>query len=163
MGILNRSFFWSKTASSCIIQPSTKGTLSQPAMRSTASAGGLAQRTRGFTLIELLVVIGIIAILAGLLLPALSRAKRHSLTIVCLNNLRQLEVCWHSYAMDHNDVLVPNNSIAGIDTNGPASTLAKGTSWCLADPTDVNVQVGMLWDYNQSLGIYHCPADRSTL
>ena len=86
------------------------------------------RRTRGFTLVELLVVIGIIATLTSLLLPALGRAKRRSLTVVCLNNLKQLQTCWHSYAMDHFDVLAPNNSVEGIDTNGPVQALAKGLS-----------------------------------
>jgi prepilin-type processing-associated H-X9-DG protein len=46
---------------------------------------------------------------------------------------------------------------------GSGGTIASGASWCLAEPTATNVQNGMLFTYNQSLGIYHCPADRSRL
>src|ERR1051325_7529166 len=112
---------------------------------------------KGFTLIELLVVIAIIAILAAMLLPSLSKAKSHSQTTHCLNNLKQLGSCWQMYCQDNNDVLVPNNS---IDNNG---TNIAGGSWALANPTLANVQNGMLYELHKSVGIYHCPADRSTL
>jgi len=136
-------------------------------MRSKAFADSCGQSNAGprraFTLIELLVVIAIIAILAALLLPALNRAKSRSLTVVSINNLKQLQTCWHSYAMDHGDVLVPNNSVTGVGPAGNEGAIASGISWCLAEPTEANVQNGMLFEYNRSLGIYHCPADRSTL
>lgn len=120
-------------------------------------------RARAFTLIELLVVITIISILASLLLPALARAKSRATSAACLNNLRQLQLCWHLYTMDNNDLLVPNNSVQSVSTNGDDGALASGSSWCMADPTAENVQNGMLFSYNTSLGVYRCPADRSTL
>jgi prepilin-type N-terminal cleavage/methylation domain-containing protein/prepilin-type processing-associated H-X9-DG protein len=126
--------------------------------------GGLRRTAaQGFTLVELLVVIAIIAILAALLLPTLARAKNKAWTVQCLNNLNQLAICWHEYAMDNGDYLVPNNSIEGVTTNGAAGSEASGGSWCLATPDEINVEAGMLFQYNTSLGIYHCPADHSTL
>src|ERR1044071_6612236 len=62
----------------------------------------------GFTLIELLVVIAIIAILASMILPALSKAKTKAQGISCINNMKQLQMAWGMYA-DENSEFVPNN------------------------------------------------------
>ena len=121
---------------------------------------------RGFTLVELLVVIAIIAMLAALLLPALTRARDRAQNIGCLNNLRQLQLCFHLYVADFDDHLPPNNFVYDMATLKPFPG-NEGPSWCTnvapydADPA--GIKVGLLFPYNTSPGIYRCPADMSTI
>jgi len=71
------------------------------------------ERSRGFTLIELLVVIAIIGVLAGLLLPALSRARENARKVQCLNNLKQIALAVLVYADDHDGLLPPYHDPLG--------------------------------------------------
>jgi prepilin-type N-terminal cleavage/methylation domain-containing protein len=121
------------------------------------------RRPVGFTLLELLVVIAIIAILAALLLPAISKAKARGQAIVCVNNLKQLQLCWQMYIGDHNDYVPPNRSVLtnGVWRSTPDSWIGNSSA-----PFDTDfgpIENGLLYqyDYNRSVAIYHCPADRS--
>jgi prepilin-type N-terminal cleavage/methylation domain-containing protein/prepilin-type processing-associated H-X9-DG protein len=120
-----------------------------------------------FTLIELLVVIAIIAILAALLLPALGQAKARALAASCSGNFKQLQVCWQMYTDDSGDLIPGNTAMNDGDIGNRGNWTADPYSWlqgnAWSDFTPTNLQNGVLYRYNKSLGIYRCPADKSTV
>ncbi len=124
-------------------------------------------------MIELLVVIAIIAILAALLLPALSAAKEKGRRIACMNNLKQLETAWVMYNGDN------NGRIASCWPFDPTTHAFNLSAWVLGVATAANqpgfgvvdpgvldgtnnnaISRGTLFSYSQSYGIYRCPSDQ---
>jgi prepilin-type N-terminal cleavage/methylation domain-containing protein/prepilin-type processing-associated H-X9-DG protein len=116
-------------------------------------------KSKGFTLIELLVVISIIALLLGILLPSLNRARQQAKSIYCLNNLRQMAIASNTYACendDHYPLSYYNEFKDGIMYYyGWDFTTYK--DWSTIPATGV-VEPGLLWQGDTIEKVHQCPS-----
>jgi prepilin-type N-terminal cleavage/methylation domain-containing protein/prepilin-type processing-associated H-X9-DG protein len=118
----------------------------------------------GFTLLELLVVVAILAILAALLLPVLSKVKTKAKATPCLNNHRQLILGWLQYAHDNDSELMPNQD--GIDrppmvTNWVAGDFVRRPQDGTNEALLLDRQQTLMATYVPSAAVYKCPSDPS--
>jgi prepilin-type N-terminal cleavage/methylation domain-containing protein/prepilin-type processing-associated H-X9-DG protein len=136
------------------------------------SPGAWCSARGAFTLIELLVVIAIIAILAAMLLPALSKAKQKSCGIHCLNNGKQLAIGWYMYADDNNGTLVFNSD--GTQTGKQVNNESWVAGWLDFNANTDNTNTlylinhdrtpfgAYLGPYVRNAAMFRCCADKST-
>ncbi len=129
-----------------------------------------AHRTRGFTLIELLVVIASIALLAGVLIPAMAMARKRTALAACMGNQRTLSMAWVMYAGDNDGALMCNGACYDTPTDmspwvhrpkdsAGNNLVSPALAGITQDDRYRGIRAGTMWPYVEDVDVYHCPGD----
>ena len=116
-------------------------------------------KAKAFTLIELLVVIAIIAVLMGILMPSLKRAREQARSLHCRSNVRTLTMAWLMYK-DENDAWLVSGHTPGPTGRNAWVRMPDSPRTASIEQKQEYIKRGLLWPYVKEVEVYRCPSDK---
>jgi prepilin-type N-terminal cleavage/methylation domain-containing protein len=125
-------------------------------------------RRDAFTMVELMIVVGIIAVIAGIAVPAWMRAREDARGSAVINEMRQLTEAFQSYATDNNNSYPASGSNFSVVPDGMAGYMPQNTTWAVSPPGGgywywINVAPVGVWGFNGFVGLYNSGLSTATV
>ncbi len=117
-------------------------------------------KAKAFTLIELLVVIAIIAVLMGILMPSLKRAREQARSLHCRSNVRTLTLAWLMYKDENDSKIVPGFTPLGPTGDNAWVRMPADPGSALIEEKQEYIKLGLMWPYVKEVEVYRCPSDK---
>ncbi|MFC1763817.1 prepilin-type N-terminal cleavage/methylation domain-containing protein [Planctomycetota bacterium] len=116
-------------------------------------------KSKAFTLIELLVVIAVIAVLMGILMPALNLAREQARSMACASNLKTLQLAWTLYASENDGKIVGGNDQRDFDWIQRPTNQSSDPELAIEQEKEA-LKEGLLWGHINNLQAYRCQSDK---